>query len=1324
VSAGLTSLRVSGALMPADVLTSVLAGDLDGLSSSAYHLGGETPREAAARVWTHLLGVYRRFRTDLARLPDDDPAVGLTRERWLTVLLSDLGYGRVPSTRAGGLTVADKQYPVSHSWGATPIHLLGWGVPLDKRTAGVAGAAHRAPHAMVQELLNRSDTYLWALISNGRLLRVLRDSTTLTGQASVEFDLEAMFDGELFAEFALLFLLCHQSRVEVPDGGQPADCWLERWRTTAVSQGVRALNLLRDGVQRALETLGTGLLQHPANVGLRDGLAGGDIRLDDLHQNLLRTVYRLLFWSVAEERDVLLDPAAPRQARERYSEYFSAARLRRLAIRRHGSAHHDLWDAVSLVMTALARPEGEPRLGLPGLGGLFSASDTDVLTGLRLGNQPLLAALRSLSIVQPKGQPRRLIDFQHLGAEELGSIYESLLELVPRYDPVAQTFTLETLAGNDRKTTGSYYTPAELVDLVLDTALDPVLDDAEKQPQPEQALLAVTVCDPAIGSGHFMVAAARRIAQRVAVARTGEVDPTPTDLQDALHDVVARCIYGVDVNPLAADLAKVSLWLESMAPGKPLTFLDHHIKIGNALLGTTPALLHAGIPDGAYAALTGDDTKTAGSWRKLNAAQRVGQGDLFSDAGIPVGNATGRAELQEIATHAATAQTLADVIWASQRYHAEQTAEHAVRARRVANAWCAAFLGPKTVGDLPITHEVLEQLAAGATPPSVVEAVDAVAARHRLFHWHLEFSEIFAVPEDAPANTPTGWTGGFSALLGNPPWETLQTSEKEFFASRHPEIAEAQTASLRKRAIAALAQNDPTLYREFAQASRRGEAETHLIRQSGRFPLCATGKINTYSVFAEHFRTCLAPTGRSGIITPTGLATDATTAAFFGDTLASARLAAFYDFENEAKIFPGVHNQFRFAVCSMTGGERITDVRLAFYTRHIADVPARRFVLEADEILRLNPNSGTLPVFRSRRDAEITLACYQRHPVLIRHGAAGGNPWMLRFSQGLFNMASDSGSFVTAEDLRALGATFDGWAWHQGGRRWLPLYEAKMLSHWNHRYATYANASQAQLNKGTLPRLDERKLDDPGIEPLARYWVEEKAVDDAVPPDWNRDWFLGWRDIGRASDFRTLVPSTLPRTAVGHVYPIALSASASDLALLHATLSSLVVDYIVRQKLSGTHLTYGVISQLACPAPSAFQARPAWSECALSDFIRERTCELSYTSDRMKSYAADVLRAEPQAPFRWSPQRREQIKAEIDAAMLHVYGLDRQDAEHVLESFFVMRKYEERDHGEFRTKRLVLAAYDAMTEAARTGVPFISPLDPPPGHGRRHEEHK
>jgi len=1321
MSGGLTSVLVSGALLPSDVLSSVLAGSADGLSGSAFHLGAENPREASARVWTHLLGVYRRFRSDLTRLPEDDPAVGLTRERWLTLLLSELGYGRVPLTPAGGLSIDDKQYPVSHLWGATPIHLLGWGVPLDKRTPGVAGAAQRAPHAMVQELLNRTDAYLWAIVSNGRVLRLLRDSTTLTGQAYVEFDLEAMFDGDLFSEFALLFLLCHQSRVEVPDGGQPSDCWLERWRTTAVSQGVRALSLLRDGVQSALETLGTGFLQHPANAGLRDDLASGAMRVDDLHRSLLRTVYRLLFWAVAEDRDALLDPTAAAPVRERYRDHFSSARLRHLAVRRHGSAHHDLWEAVTLVMTALSRTEGDPRLGLPGLGGLFGDTAADVLAGRRLGNQPLLSVIRSLSVVQPKGQPRRLVDFRHLGAEELGSIYESLLELTPRHDPTRQKFSLESLAGNDRKTTGSYYTPSELVELVLDTALDPVLNDAEKQPNPEQALLALTVCDPAIGSGHFMVAAARRIAQRLATVRTGEIDPTPSDAQDAMHDVVARCVYGVDVNPMAADLAKVSLWLEAMTPGKPLSFLDHHIKVGNSLLGTTPALLHAGIPDSAYAALTGDDKKIAAAWRKLNAVQHSGQGDLFTDAGIPVGNAAGRAAVREIAARAASALTLADVVWASQRYETEQASDHNVRSRRVADAWCAAFLGSKTVADLPITQSVLEQLGAGTASAALVEAVNATATRHRLFHWHLEFPDIFEAPNDGPANTATGWTAGFSAMLGNPPWERIKLVEQEFFASRDSAIAEAKNAAARKKAIVALADTHPELLEEFNTAKRQSEAESHFLRVSGRYPLCGVGDLNTYSVFAEHFRTCLAPTGRSGIITPTGLATDATTAAFFAHTLASRRLAAFYDFENEAKIFAGVHNQFRFAVSSMTGGESVPNVALAFYTRYVADVSGRRFVLASDEILLLNPNTGTLPVFRTRRDAEITLACYSRHPVLIRDGESSGNPWGLRFS-AMFHMANDSGSFFTADQMEQQGATFDGWTWRKGEQEWLPLYEAKMVSHWNHRQATYAGATQAQLNKGTLPRLDDRQLDDPEIEPLARYWVAEKTVDDALPPAWNRGWFLAWRDIAGASNVRTFIPSVVPRTAVGNNAPVALLRDPTGGPLLQCVWSSLVFDFISRQKSGGAHMNYFTTKQLACPSPMSFDDRPTWCRTSLDSFLRPSVAELTYTSYRLKAFAVDVLRGDPGPPYRWLPGRRDQLKAELDAAMMHLYGLDRDDTEHVLDSFFVVRKYEERDHGEFRTKRLVLAAYDAMTQAAQTGVPFVSPLDPPPGHGPRHKE--
>ncbi|MDN5896781.1 MAG: N-6 DNA methylase, partial [Nocardioides sp.] len=585
-AARLSAVRVVGGLLPNDVVTAVLAGTIDGLKGSAYHLGSETPREAAARAWTHLLATYRRFRDDLGTLAEDDPAVAITRERWLGQVLADLGYGRVPATPTGGLTAGEgataKQYPVSHLWGSTPIHQLGWGVPLDTRSPGVAGAA-RAPHAMVQELLNGIDDYLWAVLTNGRTLRLLRDSTTLTGFAYVEFDLEAMFDGELFAEFTLLYLLVHQSRVELADDAVPSTCWLERWRTTAIGQGVRALTLLRDGVETALETLGTGYLQHPANTELRQSLADGTVRLTDIHNSLLRTVYRLLFWAVAEDRGALLAPEATADQRARYQEYFSSARLRDHALKRHSSGHDDLWQAAKLVLDSLSRSGGESRLGLPGLGGLFSPTAAAVLADCRLPHTTLLSAVRSLSVVQPKGEPQRVVDFAHLGAEELGSVYESLLELVPRYDPVSHAFSLETLAGNDRKTSGSYYTPSELVELVLDTALDPVLDDVEKRTRtPEEraeALLALKVCDPAVGSAHFLVAAARRIALRLAVARTGELDPTPTDYSDALHDVVGSCLYGVDINPMAADLAKVSLWLTAMTPGRPLSFLDHHIKV-------------------------------------------------------------------------------------------------------------------------------------------------------------------------------------------------------------------------------------------------------------------------------------------------------------------------------------------------------------------------------------------------------------------------------------------------------------------------------------------------------------------------------------------------------------------------------------------------------------------------------------------------------------------------------------------------------------------------------------------------------------------------
>jgi hypothetical protein len=1055
------------------------------------------------------------------------------------------------------------------------------------------------------------------------------------------------------------------------------------------------------------------------------------VRLSDVHAALLRTVYRLLFWAVAEDRDALLAPAATTDQRARYRDYFSSARLRDLALKRHGSGHDDLWQAATLVLEALGRSGGEPRLGLPGLGGLFSTTAADVLAGSRLPNTALLSAIRSLSVVQPKGEPRRMVDFAHLGAEELGSVYESLLELVPRYDPVSHAFSLETLAGNDRKTSGSYYTPSELVELVLDTALDPVLDDVEKRTQtPEEraeALLNLKVCDPTVGSAHFLVAAARRIALRLAVARTGELDPTPTDYSDALHDVVGSCLYGVDINPMAADLAKVSLWLTAMTPGKPLSFLDHHIKVGNGLLGTTPALLRDGVPDAAFTALTGEDKAEVTRWKKANKTERANRGgdDLFSGRPTDLDPTHARAVTAEVDQALRAAATLDEVTFAAQRYATLNVDPDTQRHRLAADAWCAAFLGEKTPTSVPITTAIVDDVAAGTADETVLDAVRAIAARHRLFHWHLEFPEVFRIPDDGPVGEVYGWTGGFDALTGNPPWDALQFSEKEFFATRDESIANASTAAIRKRMIAALEDDNPALFRDYRVESRRGQAEGSLIKSSGRYPLTATGKINTYSVFAEHFRGALAPSGRSGIITPTGLATDATTAPFFADTLAAGRLVAFLDFVTGPEIWSGIgHNRFRFAISCMTGGERSVAATLSFYKRHPRELaaPGATYALSAEELLLLNPNTGTLPIFASRIDAEITLACYRRHPVLIRDG--GSNPWNLTFKQGLFNMATDSGLFTTSDDLETLGATDEGWSWEAPDRSWLPLYEAKMLTHWNNRLAGYANLPEGFLGT-SIPRLTVEKLDDPDADVLARYWVDEEAVLKAAPGWWDRDWLFGWRDIARADDARTFVPSALPLSAVGNKFPLAFPLDPTHAPLLQAVWSSMAFDYVARQKLSGTGMNYFILKQLACPTPATFDQTMPWGG-TLAEFVRPRVLELTYTSHRMAGYARDVVAVPTDSPvggpFRWLPERRAQLVAEIDAAMLHIYGLSRADAEHVLDSFLVVAKVEERDLGEYRTKRLVLAAYDALADAAATGVPFISPLDPPPGHGPRHPE--
>jgi len=814
----------------------------------------------------------------------------------------------------------------------------------------------------------------------------------------------------------------------------------------------------------------------------------------------------------------------------------------------------------------------------------------------------------------------------------------------------------------------------------------------------------------------------------------------------ALRRVTGRCIYGVDINPMAAELAKVSLWIEALDPGRPLSYLDQNIRVGNSLLGVTPALLAEGLPGAAFTPIEGDDRKVAAALKKQNASERQGQHDLFSQSGIPVTNAV--LAKRAVAIARTLPDSLEDLHIHQQRQALElaESPEHRIQ-KLLADAWCAAFVQPKTAvtRGTAITQAILEQFGGDTGTLELAAAEDLViklTRQYRFFHWHVEFPHIFRVGNGATdINPATGWTGGFSCVIGNPPWERVKLQEQEFFASRSPVIANAPNAAARKKLIAALPDSDNladrALSHEFQAELRTAAGWSHLLRESGRFRLTGRGDINTYAVFAETARTVINARGRSGLVLPTGIATDATTAPFFSDLVRNSKLVSFLDFENEAFLLShAVHHSVRFCLLTVCGhATRVNLSSFAFGTRYMQDLPARRFAMPPEEILLVNPNTGTAPVFRSRRDAEITIGIYKRVPVLWRVEPEE-NPWALSF-MAMFHMANDSGLFRTRDQLEGTGWELYGNVFIRGGERMLPLYEAKMIHHFDHRLGTYEGQTEAQANMGTLPRLTPEQQDDPDFMVMPRYWVQdfdtlnEQKSESGRPvyhhgvtskleaKHWEHDWLLGWRDICRSSDERTMICAALPRTAVGHKLPLGFPAEHPELLL--ATWSSFIFDYVARQKIVGTSMTYFVLKQLPMFPPGAYFSPARWlGHAAPADWIRKRILELSFTSWDMEPFARDLGDERP--PFRWDEERRTHIRAELDAAYFHLYGLERDEIEHVMDSFDALRRREEKpqNFGEFRTMRLILERYDAMAEAVRTGESYQTVLHPPPGHGPRH----
>jgi len=780
------TIRSEGGLLPSDLLRRILdpKEKIPGTQPEDYGLPhGDRINETVTQSWNRLRRHWTEFKAAAKGLSQGEAATGLTNDKWSVPLLRELGFGLLPTSP--GPEISGRVYAINRFSGQTPIHLVGCGLSLDRRAAGVRGAAMN-PHGLVQEFLNRSEGHLWAIISNGLRFRILRDNQALSRQAFLEFDLETMFAGEIFSDFVLFWLIAHATRFAVREEGRTESCWLEQWMKLAEEQGTRALGDLRAGVEKALEILGQGFVGHPHNSSLRDALRKGRLSLADFHGQLLRVVYRLIFLFVSEDRNLdgisLLHPRDDsedgRLARERYTAHYGTARLRELASGIKGSRHGDLWRQFNLLVGALSGEErfssARQQLALPILGSmLWSPAATAELNapglaesgGTELSNADFLEALRSLAFTR-QNKILRPVDYKNLGSEELGGVYESLLALTPQISGDGARFTFAEFAGNERKTSGSYYTPDSLVQCLLDSALDPVVEEAIKGKtgaEAEKAVLSLKVCDPAVGSGHFLVGAAHRLARHLARVRAhaqGESEPSPLLFQHALRDVVGHCLYGVDINPMAAELCRVSLWLEAIEPGKPLSFLDHHIRVGNSLLGATPELIANGIPDEAFEPIEGDDKKLCQLFKKRNKVERQGQQSMF---------------YQMVAEPQAEYNTLNDRIYGidavddssfkgiqekESRFAAIQRSIEFQHAKLIADAWCSAFVWKKTSEfPYPITEQVFRLIETEPIkcPDWMHVEIGRLASDYRFFHWHLAFPEVFA-------------KDGFDCVLGNPPW--------------------------------------------------------------------------------------------------------------------------------------------------------------------------------------------------------------------------------------------------------------------------------------------------------------------------------------------------------------------------------------------------------------------------------------------------------------------------------------------------------------------------------------------------------------------------
>ena len=754
--------------------------------------------------------------------------------------------------------------------------------------------------------------------------------------------------------------------------------------------------------------------------------------------------------------------------------------------------------------------------------------------------------------------------------------------------------------------------------------------------------------------------------------------------------VLKRCIFGVDKNPLTVELAKVSLWLHSFTVGAPLSFLDHHLRCGDSLIGmkVQDSIQELHRLGGLFASSaiqaaenTSEEMQRIEEMSDADVAEVRESAALFQD----VENTT--EEMRGLLDFLCSLRWLTSGMKKKERTEFESPLLDFLT-QNSQNAYRLLSLGSEAVDDVKPGNEE----TSAAEFETLWHDARSIADRERFLHWEVAFPGVWHDWQDIHPK------GGFDAVIGNPPWDRIKLQEVEWFATRSPELALAPTAAARRRSIQRLRVQGSHLADEFDAAKERADRLGQLVRASGDYPLLGGGDINLYSLFVERAISLAKPDGFIGLLTPSGIYADKTAAKFFRSVSTSGRVGGLFDFENKKIFFKDVHASFKFCAIILGGEERqFNETQCAFFlhdTRTTKD-KERCFPLAPSDFALVNPNTGTAPVFRTRRDAEITRRIYERHPVLVDHSKGGERrAWPIQFVR-MFDMTNDSDLFRTAEQLDSAGFyPVQGNRWKRGKELYLPLYQGLMIHHFDHRASSVRVNAKSTHNPYLSEAVTEAQHTDPTFLPQSRYWVPASDVQSTLSHAGG--WAIGFRNIGRPTDERSIIATVVPYAGFGNSTQLLIpgsDANALGMSCLVANLTSFVLDFVASAKIQGANINWFIVKQLPVIAPEDY-AQP-FGDITARELVRDHVLRLTYTAHDMAPFARDLGYNGP--PFIWNEEDRRHLRARLDALYVHLYGLSREDAGYILSTFPIVRREDEAAFGSYRTRDLVLAYMSALS---------------------------